>query len=306
MDQGKAKSLVATLCLCVLLFGTSWAGSARGRAEVLQAVPLPDVASVDWALQVPDEPITLTGVVSFDNAGNGAGSMLYPAPHAVGLLAAIVTHGIIESSMKRKQRDKLQEAANQILVPYQPTLANYSNKDVALAALARRPFGDRKSLVASPGAAATSWRIESTPRFSLTQDQRAFTLDNAIVLYSPGSTVPAYRTAVRVVSHPRDGVDFISLWTADHGAELKKEWGNLFAESIDVALRTQAAKPGDGGAAFETVRYSEGSTQKIERAQPLYEECGRLVLKTLRGALMSVPAQAKADASVEAGICPHL
>ncbi len=33
----------------------------------------------------------------------------------------------------------------------------------------------------------------------------------------------------------------------------------------------------------------EGGTERIERAQVLHEQCGRLMIKTLRGALMSVP-----------------
>lgn len=306
MAHGKATSLAGALSLCILLFGIVPTGNAKDRTEALRPVPLPDITTVDWALQVPaDVPVALSGVVSFDAAGTGQGAMMYPAPNAAGLLAAIVTHGVLESSMKRKQREKLQEAADQVLLPYQSVLANYSNNNVALEALLRQPFGYRKTLAAVPSTPATSWRIDSAPRFSLTQDQRAFILDNAITVYAPASNVPAYRTAVHVVSHPRDGEDLVGLWTANQGTELKKEWGYLFAESVDVALRVLSAKPGNDVAAFETVRYAEGSSEKMERAQPLYKECGRVVLKTLRGALMSVPVRAKADRSTDDASCPE-
>lgn len=304
MHQSKAKSLARSLYLCVLILGVSSVCSAKGRAEALQAAPLPNVASVDWALQVPaNEPIAIRGVVNFDTAGTGQGTMMYPAPNAVGLLAAIVTHGVIEGSLKRKQREKLQTAANQVLLPYQATLANYSNKEVVLAALTRRPFGDRKNLIAASGTSGNAWRLDCIPRYSFTQDQRSFILDNTIVVTAPGASVPARRTTVRVVSRPRDGDDLVGLWTADQGVALKKELSDLFAESVEVALRALAAKPGDVGAAFETVRYAEGSTEKIERAQPLYKECGRVVLKTLRGTLMSVPARVKPDESTDAETC---
>ncbi len=277
----------------------SAAAAAPGRA---QPVSLPDAASVDWVLRAPGGEVAVNGVVSFDTAGTGAGSMLYPAPGAVGLLAAIVTHAVIESSLKRKQRLKMQEAADEVLAPYRHTLATFSNRDVELAALSLHPFGDRKKLDASADGAITEWRISSSPHFFLTQDQRAFIVDNAIEIYAPGSDVSAYRTSVRVVSRARYGQDLVALWTDDQGSKLKKEWAYLFAESVDVALHT-AARPG-ASAAFTTVRYAEGGSEKMERAQLLYSECGRLVLRTLRGALMSVPVGPEIAGDSVTGACP--
>jgi hypothetical protein len=54
-----------------------------------------------------------------------------------------------------------------------------------------------------------------------------------------------------------------------------------------------ARKPADEGV-FRTVRYQEGGAEKIERAQVLEQQCGRTVLRTLRGWLLSVPAQVEA------------
>ena len=266
-----------------------------------EPVSLPDAASVDWVIRVPAaEPVAVNGVVSFDTAGTGPGSMLYPAPGAVGLLAAIVTHGIIESSVKRKQRIKMQEDADQILLPYRATLATLSNRDVEQAALSRHPFGDRKKPDVSVAGATPQWRINSTPHFLLTQDQRAFIVDNAIDVYAPASDVPAYRTVVRVVSRPRDEQDLVTLWTADQGSELKKEWAYLFSESVEVALKTARSGAGE---AFTTMRYMEGGSEKIERAQVLYRECGRAVLRTLRGTPMSVPVRQEAPADSATGVC---
>jgi hypothetical protein len=45
---------------------------------------------------------------------------------------------------------------------------------------------------------------------------------------------------------------------------------------------------------FRTIRYLEGTAEKMERAQLINEHCGRLLIKTLRGSLMSVPAKASA------------
>ena len=304
MKNGRKKSVFPGLALCLFLSAASPVINAKQRVEAQPPTPLPDIATTDWVLQVPDtEPVNVTGVASFDGVGSGPGNIMYPAPNAIGLLAAIATHGILQSAANRKQHDKVQEAANQILQPYQPTLSGLRNRDVALAALARLPFGDHKTLTSEPRSGA--WRITAKPHFSLTQDQRAFIVDNAIALQAPGAETPAYETSVRVISQPRDSTDLVSMWTADEGAELKKEWGFLFAESIDVALRALSSKAGDRPAmSFATVRYAEGGTEKIERAQPLYETCGRIVLKTLRGALMSVPAKVAQGANGETAMCP--
>jgi hypothetical protein len=39
------------------------------------------------------------------------------------------------------------------------------------------------------------------------------------------------------------------------------------------------------------VRYNEGGTERMERAQVVSEQCGQLVLRTLRGNLISVPVK---------------
>lgn len=307
MKNGRKKSAFPCLALCLFLSAASPVVNAKRRTEAPPPPPLPDIASTEWVLQVPDnEPVSVTGVASFDGVGSGPGAMMYPAPNAVGFLAAIVTHGIVQGAQKRKQHDKVQEAANQVLQPYQPTLSGLRNRDVALAALTRMPFGDHKTLASEPQPHSGAWRISASPHFSLTQDQRAFIVDNAITLHAPGVDAPSYQTSVRVISQPRDGEDLTSMWIANEGAELKKEWGYLFAESVDVALRALSSKTGDGPTLpFATMRYAEGGTEKIERAQPLYETCGRVVMKTLRGALMSVPAKGTRTTTGETTACPN-
>ncbi|UUZ52375.1 hypothetical protein LP419_22905 [Massilia sp. H-1] len=62
----------------------------------------------------------------------------------------------------------------------------------------------------------------------------------------------------------------------------------MFAQSLDIALADVQATPGTA-APFKTVRFTEGGAERMERAQVLSEKCGQIVLRTLRGNLMSVP-----------------
>jgi hypothetical protein len=64
----------------------------------------------------------------------------------------------------------------------------------------------------------------------------------------------------------------------------------MLAQSVDIAL---AYMPGHAGTEpFRTVRYQEGSVERMERAQVIREACGQVVLRTLRGNLMAVPGAA--------------
>lgn len=305
MKKGLKTSALHGLAIALLFCAGCPVVHAKQPPAVAPA-PLPDIATTQWVLLLPNAgPVQVTGVANFDGAGSGPGNMMYPAPNAVGLLAAVVTHGVIQGAKKRKEHDRIQQAADKVLEPYQATFSGMSNRGVAMASLARTPFGDRKTLASEPVSQAGTWRISATPAFSLTQDQRAFIIDNAIVLFAPGSTTPSHKTSVRVISQPRAGDDPASMWTADDASELKEEWGFLFAESIEVALRALSSMSGnDPATPFATLRYAEGGAERIERAQPLYEACGRIVLKTLRGKLMSVPAKLPPDANEGAANCP--
>ena len=279
--------------LALLLCTASNTTRALDRSSPPAQPSLPDMTITQWFVHLPDSgPVHVSGITSSDGAGGEPGSMMYPAPNVAGLLAAVMTHGVIESARKRKRSEQIQQTANKVLQPYLTTLSGMSNREVAATALTRRPFGEHKTLAGNPAPQDDGWRISAIPVFSVSQDHRAFVIDNTIALFSPGTKAPFFRTSVHVVSMPRQEQDPTSAWIADKGAALREEWGFLFAESIEVALRAVPLLASDAASVpFATVRYMEGDSEKIERAQPLYKTCGRLVLKTLRGKLMSVPVR---------------
>lgn len=263
--------------------------AARGQQDA-PPPPLPADDTGGWqiVLDAPEQPVAFNGLASFDSAGTGASGMVYPGfAGAAGFLAAIATHGMIESSVRRKQREKIQEAADHVLEPYRDVLSGFQEKELAKLALADTPFGDGKHL-ADGSTQEPGWRVKATPHFSMTSDQLALVLDDTIELYGPAAIKPSYTGVVRVVSSPRQPAEVPLFWTSDAGSGLKHESARLFGDSIDIVLKALRL-PQSGPAVFKTVRYPQGSARQIERAQPLYESCSRLVLRTLRGNLMSVP-----------------
>lgn len=243
-----------------------------------------------WSLKLPkEENVIYQGVANFDNSGLGMGQMLYPAPNIAGFFAALITHGIILESARNAQKTKIQEAADRVLSPYQSILADYKYRELMQHALEKTGGGGNKRLVEPSEKPGTDLQLESLPVFSMTQDQTALVMDNAIVIYAPGApAAPIYKNIIRVVS--RAGItspDLVKFWTDNGGSELKTESVRLLAESLDLALGEVTAQS-EQDRPQRTVRYFEGQVEKMERGAVLKENCDRVVLRNLRGWLMSV------------------
>ena len=252
-----------------------------------------------WSLKLPSVGgVVFRGVASFDKAGIGTGSMLYPAPNLGGFIGALIAHGMINESAKQAQKDKLQADADRVLVPYKTVLENFQYRELLERALKTRPATENVSLIENSGEARPEMIVECLPTFSMTQDQKAFVLDNTITIHLP-STAPEsdYRNVVRIISSTHETDNPIAYWTNNDGEKLKVESARMVAESLEIVMRDRLGKATDKGT-FRTIRYREGISEKIERAQILHEQCNRMLVRTLRGTLMSVPVSpAVADAS---------
>lgn len=271
--------------------------AAEGKpalGEVTRAVP----DSTPWVVKAPAEArVDFRGAVNFDGAGVPHGGILYPAPSLVGLFAAVLVHGAIADSAQERQKSKIREEADKVLAPYQPALDKLTHVDLVPLGLKQTRRGGEKRLL-SVGDTASAWVLETVPVFSMTQDERALVLDNAVLVRSPEApAVVLYRNVVRVVSAPRpaseDKAALTSAWMADDARLLTQESAALLAESLDLVLGDLARgpAPADGAAnvVHRTVRFPEGGTVRMERAAMLAEACDRVVIRTLRGWLMSVP-----------------
>jgi len=271
----------------------AFAASCCRAAEVAEATIAPVIApGLRWELRLPKEDkVVYRGVVSFDGAGVGTASMLYPAPNiAVGLIAVLV-HGLTNEAAKKMQKDKLQDAADQVLSPYQVVLADFKYRDLLQRGVERMATGGMRTIVENARTPGAEWFVESLPVFALTQDQRALVMENPLSIYAPGaSSAAAWQKTVKVVSGVKTGDDLTAFWTADEGRNLKTESARLLAESLDIALGEAVWGPAKGSEVYQTFRYPEGGSEKMERGQLVAERCNRRVIRTLRGGLLSVPA----------------
>jgi hypothetical protein len=266
------------------------AALALAQGALAQA-PMPRDAG--WSLRLPkEESVTYRGLASFDGANAGSINMLYPAPHLLIGLAAVLTHGVVADAAQERQKQQIQENANRVLVEYRPILNRFKHQELMQMGLALLPPGPERKLVAPDAKVEGEWLVESAPVFSMTQDRRALVLDNAVVIYAPGAAEkPAYQNVMRVVSRPREAEDDLHVeWAERDGEPLRAESAFLFAHSLEVALN-EAAGAGKESRPQRTYRYLEGRTERMERAELVSEQCSRLVVRTLRGWLLSIPVR---------------
>lgn len=265
--------------------------NASARAETVSAsVPELPSARTGWTLQLPeDEKVMYKGVLSYDATGPNGSGMLYPAPNAGGFLAGLITHAIILESMKSRQKTAAQEAADKVLTPFTDVIQNYTYLELMQRAVEKMAPPQTVQLIPYAEKPQNEWLIQSVPVFSLTQDQTALVLDNVISISQPGAA--SYVNTIRIVSAPSQAPNLVQYWSANQGEKLKSLSVGLVADSLQIAMKGANGSFGGETPTYKTVRYLEGKTEKMERAQLLGEQCNRALIKTLRGWLMSVPVE---------------
>jgi len=290
------KTAAACAVAALLCAAVAPACAQEDTKPALAAGGKPFAKDASWTLRLPkQDKVIYKGIASFDDAGSGAGAMMYPAPNPAGFLVAVLAHGLLVGSAKDAQKTKLQQEADQVLVPYRPVLDDYLQQDLMQRGLQLVSTGGARKLVDASATPASEWLVDSTPVFSLTKDQSTVVLENVVSIYAPDlPAAPAYQNVIRVVSQPKADADLVGFWSANQGEKLKAESAGLLAQSLDIALAevsAQAAQP----APARTYRYQEGAVERMERGQLVSERCGRAVIRTLRGWLMSIPSKRPAE-----------
>ena len=268
--------------------------SAQTGAE--QRVPLPanqgtpkPVVKVVIETPKSDLPI-VTGAINMDDAGIGPGGMIYIAPSAVGLIAGIITHALISESARSAEKFKIAGEANKVLQPYRAVLDTLKTSELLTAALAG--LQKQGTLITSATAVADSLTLALAElQFVLTQDQRAWIIQSSFVV-TPVGTGTALEMPIftRVISEPIEAADPISYWLDDDALRLRSLMTALLAETLDVVARHGPTAANDSVVTQRTFRYREGGQERMERAQLVGQECDRVLVKNLRGWLLSIPS----------------
>ena len=276
---------------------TAWniPASAADEIPTDQEMTIPALS-----MRVPKEDlVSFAALANEDTVAGQPGYMMYPGPLPAALVG-VLAHGVIESQKQARERKSKNTLSDLVLAPYQPSLSHFTNAELMRRALDGLATHGDKALIRFAERAGPGWLIECAPQFFMTQDARALVLQNSIVIHSPDAASPAtFKNVVEVVARPRGSVgkDSENTWMIEDGALLASVSVDLLRESVNLALSELHGDFAGHAAAYHTVRYPRGGAERMERAQILRASRERVVLKTLRGWIMSVPVAAEASES---------
>lgn len=272
---------------------TAWTMPASAADELPTD---PEMTIPALSMRMPKEDlVSFAALANEDTVAGQPGFMMYAGPLPAALVG-VVAHGAIESQKQARERKSKNTLSDLVLAPYQSSLSHFTNAELMRRALDGLTTHGDKALIRHGERAGLGWLIECSPQFFMTQDARSLVLQNSIVIHSPDAASPAtFKNVVEVVAPPRApvGKDSENTWMVQDGALLAAVSVDLLRESVNLALSELHGDFAGHSAAYHTVRYPRGGAERMERAQILREGSERVVLKTLRGWIMSVPVAAK-------------
>jgi hypothetical protein len=270
--------------------------------------PAADGATV-WIRMPQGDVVPFNGAYNYDTTTKNGQSMTYMMPAGnfiAGLVAAAATHGAMANAANESKKRELRDTADKVLLPYADILKNYRLAELLGGALPQmKSPGDKKLIAnATDSAPEGAEAVEMTPAFFMTQDQRSLVLENS-VLVKQGKNAEPKPVAVRIVSSASVAKDPVAYWKDGDGLKLKEVSARLLSDSLDIALANVHGRlPADSP--YKTVRYLEGGAERFERGQPLVLECNQLLMRNLRGGLMSIPVKPGSLAMASASACPDM
>lgn len=269
---------------------------ALAFAACLPAAQAALPADAALALHGPgDAPLVLEATVDLSTVAASDRRVTYPGPNAAVFIGAVLVHGAVAESQRATQRDRLRRQAEVAATLEREAMGKLRMGELLRRALEQLPWQAGKKLLAEATFPAGAWTVSVLPRYAVSADRLALILDGEVALVPPGQLPSsAHVVQVRVVSRPRSQEEARRLWE-DGGTQAHAEAVSMLVHALDLALRRPATAPAD--VPFRTLRYTEGAALKMERAQPELQACGRHVMRTLRGWLLSAPTSDTPEAA---------
>lgn len=243
------------------------------RAE-LERRPL--MFSFDEELQ--NTAVPFRGQLGLEAEAEQQGGMAYPAAGVASMLAAVLTHAAIASSMDNYQKSAEQKQADKVLDEFQAAIDRVGYMDLLNHAMTVSEL----NLTPSPASDSIQpWILTAYPAYVISQDKKTVILENMIVLSEHGSAEPLYRKKINVIHNVRSAEGGIS---PDSLALVASE---AFAESLRIFHRYIDDEADISPA--ETFRYKQGDRVRYERGRMVFADEKRVTIMSLRDELLSFP-----------------
>ncbi len=247
----------------------------------------------DFYLKIPsDIHVTFRGLVSYDDVEGGQYNMLYPGDTAAVFFAAVITHSVVAESVKNTQKQKLQDLADEIILPYQSSISRIKTQDLANRTV-QQLRQTRAICIQTNSMENSDLIVESRPVFLMAKNEKNILLKNIIIAYSsdkPSQVV--YRNMIEVLSLPFSARNAQSYWLEGNGAKLARASEEMYAESIALVIADIKNTLADSSKE-KTFHYFQDGQKMYERGRLVSENNDRIAIRTLRGWLKSIPIQSK-------------
>ncbi len=215
---------------------------------------------------------------------------------AAGPAAQLIAQAIFTSAARKKKYRKAQEQADQVLLGYSDSLATLSNTDLfnLLKVKAREVDVTFDILVAENK--RKSHYLKLVPEYTVAQNMASLILTTKVEVYSgKRSRKPLFSSDFIVVSKQMSADHVDEFWHSDNLQGFVDLSTSMFEQSVEMilyAMENELTSVGNQ----KTYKYDFDGKTRYERAtlasyQSSQKLCEQLVLITIGGNLMSLPAE---------------
>lgn len=245
-----------------------------------------------------DSEVLFSGKKNIASANGGQGHMMYPAYDLASFLAGVFTHAVIQNNVSESQKDSAQETANlaikQFSEAWEQVDGSFFLPSTKQIVINGEKFTARYDSPASDNSSSSGQivgqPIEVTPHFIIEQNGNSIVLMNSVSLNSKKGEHK--KVNITVVESPHmNGKSSHDYWLNDKAENFQSLIYRMFHESFQLGLTEIYSTDISGKSADSavTVRYKEGGMKRVERGVVISSSCSRIIFRTLRGAIKSVP-----------------
>lgn len=240
------------------------------------------------------------------SVSDASGNILYSGDAgAAGLVAQLLAHAVVSSSVQKSRSTAQQNDANKVLQNYWGVIDQMDLNllyEFTRESKVQKSFNLNKIEHASE-ATPESLIVKLYPKYFFAEDQRSIMLDmklEAFQVLSPKQ--PVYQRSIKSISVSIESDNPQIMWLSGSPSYFETMTKELFAEGLDTLLNDMLYPSSNESMKQKTFKYNFGLRTRYERASLINESCSRTYLRNLKNDLMIIPNDRPCERKNEASL----